>query len=231
MELIPREEYLKKLIEYRNKRVIKVITGVRRCGKSTLLLLFQKYLKTNGIADNQIISLNFEDFCNFGLRDPIKLHSYILEKTADKGIYYYVFFDEIQQVTNFHEILNSLALRENIDIYVTGSNAYMLSGEIATYISGRYIEIRMLPFSFKEFRLANPEVSTLPGLYNKYATEGGLPYVTEMAPNPTSISDYLSGVYSTIVLKDIISRGKIGNPETLDRIVRFLSTILATQYQ
>ncbi|MBR2885954.1 MAG: AAA family ATPase, partial [Clostridia bacterium] len=150
MKRIERKEYLDKLIALKDKNIIKVITGVRRCGKSTLMEIFQDFLKSQGIEEERIIAINLEDYDFFELRQPAKLHSYIKERLS-KDKMTYVFIDEIQHCDNFPDVVDSLYIKKNVDLYLTGSNAYMLSSEIATLISGRYIEIPMLPLSFKEY--------------------------------------------------------------------------------
>ena len=143
---LERKEYLDKLIGFRDKQLIKVVTGVRRCGKSTLLEIYQDYLRTNGVKEEQIVAINLEDFDFFSLREPAALHAYIKERLVP-GKMTYVFVDEIQHCAGFPAVIDSLYIRKNIDVYLTGSNAYMLSGEIATLISGRYVEIKILPLS------------------------------------------------------------------------------------
>lgn len=184
MEQIIRHNYLDKLIAFRGKQLIKVITGVRRCGKSTLLDQFSEWLIANGFVNTrkEIIHLNFEDFDNYELRDGRKLHNYILSK-VDAEKMNYVFLDEVQHVESFHDVINSLALRENIDIYVTGSNAYMLSSRIATLISGRYIEIKMLPLSFAEYCSAFSSDADRYQLYSNYISDSAFPYTLALDGN------------------------------------------------
>ena len=147
---LERKEYLDKLISFRDKQLIKVVTGVRRCGKSTLLEIYQDHLRANGVEESQIVAINLEDFDYFSLREPAALHAYIKERLIP-GKMTYVFIDEVQHCADFPAVIDSLYIRKNVDIYLTGSNAYMLSSEIATPISGRYVEIKMLPLSFKEY--------------------------------------------------------------------------------
>lgn len=219
-EYIQRQEYLNKLIALKNKPVIKIITGIRRCGKSTLMQMFADYLLTCGITQQQIIKINFEDFTYRKLLDPEALHEYIINSTsADKE--YYLFFDEIQNVADFPAVINSLNLRENFDIYITGSNAYMLSSELATLISGRYMEIKMLPLSLKEFSAAFPRLPASV-LYKKYLEIGAFPGALMFQESPEQLHDYLEGIYNTVVIKDIMTRKNIADPLMLQSVVRFI---------
>jgi len=219
--MIPRKLYLDKLIGFKDKQLIKIITGIRRCGKSTLFEIYQQYLMRNGVEKEQIISVNFEDVDYSELKDYKKLHNYIKDKLlADKMNY--VFLDEIQLVPDFQIAVNSLYIRKNIDLYITGSNAYMLSGEIATLLSGRYIEIQMLPLSFKEFVTALNSIENLSRKYTRYVTESSFPQVLEFEGDQDKIREYLGGIYNTIILKDIIARKKIADYMMLDSLVRFM---------
>lgn len=217
---IERREYLNRLFALQDKPVIKIITGIRRCGKSTVLNMFADCLLQQGITDKQIIRLNFEDFACRHLLRPEALHQYVMENTsADKR--YYLFFDEIQNVAEFPAVINSLHLRENFDIYITGSNAYMLSGELATLISGRYVEIKMLPLSFKEFAgmfAGEP----LAAIYKKYLELGSFPGALMFKDNPEQLHDYLEGIYNTVVIKDIVARKNISDPLMLQSVVSFV---------
>ena len=150
MKKIERQVYLNKLISYKDKSLIKVITGIRRCGKSTIMEIYRDWLKDSGVLPEQIVYLNFEDYDYYELRDPKKLYDYVRQKIQQDKMTY-LFFDEIQQVKDFPDVINSLNLKPTVDIYITGSNAYMLSSEIATLLSGRYVEIAMLPLSFREY--------------------------------------------------------------------------------
>ena len=222
MKDILRQEFFDRLKAYKDKHIIKVVTGIRRCGKSTLLKMFRNYLLENDVEQNQIIFLNFEDFDNYELLNPHKLHEYVKNRLID-GKMMYVFFDEIQNVSEFQRVVDSFFLKENIDLYMTGSNAYLLSGELATLLSGRYITIEMLPFSFKEFVLALGEVNlSLAEKYRLYVERSSFPYALNFADNRQEILDYLSGVYSTIVLKDVVARYKITDTKMLESVVRFI---------
>ena len=220
MDRIEREEYLQKLITFKDKQLIKVITGVRRCGKSTIMEIFQDYLKSVGISESQILAVNLEDYDFYELRDSRRLYDYIKEHMI-WGKKLYVFLDEIQNVKDFPDVVNSLFLKKDIDLYITGSNAYMLSSEIATCRSGRYVEIRMLPLSFKEFVDAVGGREHLEESYRQYIESSSLPYALDLKDSPRALNDYLSGVYSTIVLKDVASRKKIHDSMMLESVVRF----------
>lgn len=218
-EIIVRSEYLDKLIAFKDTDLIKIITGIRRCGKSTLMELYQEYLLKHGIDKSQILQLNFEDFSNYKLLNPHSLHEYVLKNIRSDKMNY-IFFDEIQNVTDFPAVINSLNLRDNIDLYVTGSNAYMLSSELATYISGRYIEIKMLPLSFKEF-ISVKNSKYLPELYRDYLESSSFPGALAIT-DKEDINTYLEGIYNTIVIKDIMKRNNIADPMMLESVVRFV---------
>ena len=221
MKDIPRKEFFKRLLAYKDKHIIKVVTGVRRCGKSTLLNMFKTYLVESNVSEKQIIYLNFEDFDNSELLDPKNLYEYI-KKHLTKNLMSYVFFDEIQNVRDFQRVVDSLFLNENIDIYMTGSNAYFLSSELATLLSGRYITIEMLPLSFREFADAQDSNLSLTEKYRLYVERSSFPYALNFGNDKKEIIDYLRGVYSTIVLKDVIFRYKITDAKMLESIVRFI---------
>ena len=217
--MIERAEYLNKLIAFKDKQLIKVITGVRRCGKSTLFRLFQEYLKNEGVSEKQIQSVNFEDMAFSDLSDPKNLYNHVM-KHAQKGKRNYIFLDEIQNVKDFQKAVDSLYIQEGFDIYITGSNAFLLSGELATLLSGRYIEIKMLPLSFKEFVSAK-ENPNLQEEYARYLEYGSFPYILEMADS-ASIQNYLSDILNSIVVKDVLIRHKITNPADVLRILKFI---------
>ena len=231
MKRIERTAYLNKLIAFKDKSLIKVITGIRRCGKSTIMEIYRDWLLAHGVTDNQIVYLNFEDYDFYELRNPRKLYEYI-KPLILKDRTTYMFFDEIQHVENFPDIINSLNLKPTVDIYVTGSNAYMLSSEIATLLSGRYIEIAMLPLSFKEYVDATDAGDNIPKAYMDYISRSSFPYSLEL-DTPSEVSDYLSGVYSTIVVKDIMSRKRLPDVMMLESVIRFtadnIGNILSTK--
>lgn len=221
MKRIYRMEYLEKLKDFRDKDVIKVITGIRRCGKSTLMEIFQELLADDGVDDKHIIAINFEDYNYIDLLEPKTLHSYIQNKIIDDNRYY-VFLDEIQNVEDFPRVVDSLNLKKNLDLYLTGSNAHMLSSEIATFISGRYVEIKMLPLSFREYVDALGERKELGKKYRDYLRFSSFPYAMMLEENEERIQEYLEGIYSTVVLKDIISRKKVTDVMMLESVIRFI---------
>lgn len=219
--MIERKAYLDALRRWRDKQVIKVITGIRRCGKSTLMELFQEELRRDGVPEERIIAINLEDYSHIALRDPMKLHAYIVEH-ADKTEKTYVFLDEIQNVADFPPMIDSLFLRKNLDLYLTGSNAYMLSGELATHLSGRYVTVDMLPLSFAEYVQWTGDQHDLNRKYREYLETSSFPYATELGGNRKAIEEYLSGIYHTVVLKDVIGRLKSADPMMLESILRFV---------
>ena len=218
--MIERKEYIDRLIGYRDKQVIKIITGIRRCGKSTLLALFQQHLIENGVAPENIITVNFEDYDNRSLCEPTALHDYVKSRMAAKGKTY-VFLDEIQNVAAFQRVVDSLYLRKNLDLYLTGSNAWLLSGDLATLLSGRYVEIEMLPLSFREYVSAAGEVD-LKRQYIEYLENSSFPGALEFAGNHKYILGYLQGVYDSVVLKDVVGRYKISDTMMLESLIRFV---------
>ncbi len=220
MEFIPRKEYMEQLESFRDKALIKVITGVRRCGKTTLMSLFKDKLRQSGVPDEAIVSINFEDFDSQELTDPKALHDYLKSKLIP-GKMVYFFLDEIQQVKDFPQVLDSLYIRQGVDLYVTGSNANLLSSEIATLISGRYIEIKMLPLSFSEFVGAQKQERSLAENYRVYLEKSAFPYALAM-DTPNMVRAYLEGIYNTIFVKDVMQRKAIANPGLLESVARFL---------
>lgn len=222
MEMIERKEYLKLLEKWKDKKVIKVVTGIRRCGKSSLLKIFSQKILEEGVSADQVQELNFEDLDNEPFLDYKVLYAHV-KKNLYRDKMNYLFFDEIQMVDNFQKVIDSLFLLDNVDIYVTGSNAYLLSGEIATLLTGRYIEIKLFPFSFKEYLSALPKDTSLETAYRNYIEEGAFPYVLQLRKDREMIREYLLGVYNTIVLKDVVSRRKITDVMMLQSVVRFLA--------
>lgn len=219
--VIERKEYLEKLIAWKDKKIIKIVTGVRRCGKSMLLKIYQNYLKEHGVEDRQIIDINFEDLDFEELTDYKKMYAYLKERLVE-GKMTYIFLDEIQNVQDFPKVLDSLYIKDNIDIYVTGSNAYMLSSEIATMISGRYIQIEMLPLSFREYVESTGSMNDRGIKYAEYLQNSSFPYALELKNQPEQIREYLEGIYNTIVVKDIVSRKKITDTMMLKSVLRFV---------
>ncbi len=218
--MIARDTYLNKLISLKDKNIIKVITGIRRCGKSTLFNLYIDYLKSINIKDTQIIKLNLED-PEYNFKDYLELYNYINKKLKDNKKYY-IFLDEIQNIKNFEKAVDGLYIKENVDLYITGSNAYLLSGELATFLSGRYIEIKMLPLSFKEYASAFPKSTNKQELFLDYMQNGGMPGTIEFNDNEENLRDYLDGIFSTIVYKDIMTRNNINDKILLESIIKFI---------
>lgn len=233
--MVKRDEYLQSLKQWKDEQVIKVVTGIRRCGKSTLLTQYQEWLKTEGITDDQIISVNFEELEYEELLDYKKLYYYLKERLAENKTTY-IFLDEIQNVINFEKVVDSLYVKPNIDIYITGSNSYLLSGDLATLLTGRYVEIKMLPLSFKEF-LALTGMDTERGL-TEYLQNGGLPYIAVMDRTTEKTDIYLEGIYNTVIIKDIEERQsrkekdptkrKITDISLLKTIAKFLASTIGS---
>ena len=219
--LIQREEYLNKLIALKDKKIIKVVTGVRRCGKSKLLEMYRKWLLEQGVEEERIVSINFEDLDFEDLTDYKKLHTYLKEHLLKDNMTY-IFLDEIQNVEQFPKVVDSLYIKDNVDIYITGSNAHMLSSEIATLLSGRYIQIEMLPLSFKEYMISTGSMNDRGIKYVDYLQNSSFPYTLELEGQSDEIRSYLEGLYNTIVVKDIINHSKISEPRMLKSILKFI---------
>lgn len=226
--MIERNEYLENLISFKDKNLIKVITGIRRCGKSTMFELYQSYLKENGVEEEQIITVNLEDGDYRGIRTSEKLYQYVESKLV-KSNKNYVFLDEVQQVENFQEAVDWLYVKKNVDLYITGSNAFLLSGELATLLSGRYVEIKMFPLSFKEYISAYPGNTNTGALYMNYLQNSSFPGALELA-RKQDIRVYLEGIYNTILLKDIVTRKKISDPFMLQSVVEFMFDNIGNMY-
>lgn len=224
--MIQRKEYLEKMISYREKQFIKVITGVRRCGKSTLFLLYQDYLKQNGVKEEQIVSINLEDLEYENLLNYRELYHYIKGRLCSNR-YTYIFIDEIQNCDKFEKAVDSLFLQENVDIYVTGSNAYMLSGELATLLSGRYVTIDMLPLSFREYCTVNSGESNR-HLFQEYLKYGSFPYVAVMEKSEAVIKSYIEGIYNTILIKDVAKREEITDIALLENIIKTVASSIGS---
>lgn len=233
--MVERKDYLARLIEWKDEQVIKVVTGIRRCGKSTLLLQFQSWLKANGVSEEQIISINFEELEYEALQDYHALYEYLKERLCE-GKMTYIFLDEIQKVADFEKVVDSLYVKPNTDIYLTGSNAYMLSGDLATLLTGRYVEIKMLPLSFQEF-LQITQLDEERGLA-EYMRDGGLPYIATMERSPEKVETYLEGIYNTVIVKDIEdrqirkesdpSKRKVTDILLLKTIARYLASVVGS---
>ena len=216
--MIERTEYLEKLKKWKDKDLIKVVTGIRRCGKSTLFELFIEYLKTIGIEENHIISINLEnpdnDFENY--KD---FYKFIKQQIKDEK-QYYIFLDEVQNVPEFQKAVDGLYILKNVDVYITGSNAYLLSGELATLLTGRYIEIKMYPLSFKEY-IEYYQKDADEKIYLNYINRSSFPYALKLE-NETEIDDYLDALYNTIILKDVAQRRKIADTSMLKTVTKFM---------
>ncbi len=221
-KLIERKEYQAQLTMWQHEELIKVITGVRRCGKSTLFELYIDKLKSDGIGDDQIIFVNLEDEDYSELLDYKKLHEYVKSRIV-KDKWTYLFIDEIQNCKDYEKAISSLYLRKNLDIYITGSNAYMLSGELATKLSARYIEIDMLPLSFSEFSEAVTTADKRER-FNQYMNMGAFPYSTHFVDNSLAHSQYLEGIYHTVLVKDIITRQGLKDITLVKSIASFLAS-------
>ena len=229
---IDREEYLDFLIKSKDKKIIKVVSGVRRCGKSTLFEIYKDYLLKNGVEKIQIISINFEDMDYEELSDYKKLYEYIKSKMLEDKKNY-IFLDEIQHVDKFEKVVDSLFIKDNVDLYITGSNAYFMSSELTTLLSGRYIELKMLPLSFKEYYHARLEyenfdkkekkvLKTLIQYYNEYIVNSSFPYTLQLENNLKNIYEYLNGIYNSVLLKDIVARLKIADVMRLESVVKYI---------
>ena len=229
---IDRKEYLDFLVKSKDRQIIKVVSGVRRCGKSTLFEIYKDFLLENGVEKNQIISINFEDMDYEELTDYKKLYEYIKSKMIEDKRNY-IFLDEIQHVDKFEKVVDSLFIKENTDLYITGSNAYFMSSELATLLSGRYIELKMLPLSFKEYYQAKLEyekleqkenriLKTLIQYYNEYIVNSSFPYTLQLNSDLKNIHEYLSGIYNSVLLKDIVARLKISDVMRLESVVKYI---------
>ena len=225
--MLKRDEYIKKIVPFIDKDVIKVLTGIRRSGKSVMLKLLMEELKNRGINENQFIYINFENLKYRKLKNYERLYDFILNKVDDKYKSYYIFLDEIQEVEEWERCVNSLRVDEdfNFDIYITGSNAKLLSGELSTYLAGRYIEFVVYPFSFKEFfeimKEKNKEID-LKEAFQKYVKFGGMPFLHNLDYNFEASMQYLQDLYASIILKDITQRNNIRDTDLLERIINYV---------
>ena len=219
-KIIQRPQYLEALQNFKDKKLIKVVTGIRRCGKSTLFDLYCDYLQKSGIKENQIIRLNLESGDFYAIKDYEQLYAYIKKLVKPKQMNY-IFIDEVQNIKDFQKAVDSLFVLDNCDIYITGSNAYLLSGELATLLSGRYVEIKMLPLSFKEYLSFFPDQTDLILKYNNYLQNSSFPYTLYLA-GKSEIIAYLEGIYNTILVKDIVARKKIADVSMLESIIEYL---------
>ena len=220
-----RDLYLNQLIKFKDKKLIKVITGLRRSGKSTLLSLFENHLITSGVDRNHIIRMNFESFEFDEITNYKELHTYINERILDPNKRHYILLDEVQQVSSWERVINSFLVDANVDIFITGSNAYLLSSELSTLLSGRYVEIKMQPLSFKEYLefLDSDKEMSLPEKFNQYLEYGGLPTIVELLDNPDTIGPFLEGIYNTVLMKDVIERNGVRDAALLECILKFIA--------
>ena len=220
--MIVREKYLKRICDAKDTEFIKVITGVRRSGKSTLLLMFKDYINKNGVKEENIIHINFESAIYDDIKNYKDLYSYVKERIKKEKIY--LLLDEVQNVVSWEKAINSFKVDFDIDIYITGSNAYLLSSELSTLLSGRYIEIKMYPLSFKEFlTFNNYDNDNLDDKFNEYLKYGGLPAITSIKDNNELVLSYLTDIYNTIIKKDIIDRNNIKDTALLENIIKYLA--------
>ena len=220
-----RDLYLHRLIEFKDKSLIKVITGLRRSGKSTLLSLFEEHLLKSGVQKNQIIRMNFESLEFDEINTYKTLYAYIMERISDRKIKHYIILDEIQQVESWEKVVNSLLVDVNADLYITGSNAYLLSSELSTLLAGRYVEIKMLPLSFKEYLdfLDQESPLSLPEKFNQYLLYGGLPTIVELLEHKDTIGPFLEGIYNTVLMKDVVERNGVRDVALLESILKYIA--------
>ena len=221
MIMIERKIYLDKLIGYKGKDFIKVVTGIRRCGKTTLFTQYINYLLVNGIDAKRIISINFDDFINKKLKNTDSLYNYITQ-LIDENNMNYIFLDEIQEVPNFEEVVNSLYKKDNTDIYITGSNSHLLSGELATYLTGRYVKIEMMPLSFSEFINQTEETVNLERNYQDYVMRGGFPAIQTLSYEFNQVTEALSAILETIVSRDIMQRNNFRDKRKIEDVLAFI---------
>ena len=226
MKKINRPEYLDFLIRSKERQIIKVVSGIRRCGKSTLFDIYRDWLSQNGVAKERIISVNFEDIGFEHLNSYRHLHDYIQSLLLPDKMNY-VFLDEIQHVEQFEKAVDSLFIKKNVDLYITGSNAYFMSGELATLLTGRYVELRMLPLSFAEYceglqLYRFDETLSKMEKYANYLGESSFPYTMQLGGKKKDIREYLAGIYNSILLKDIVARLKVSDVMMLESVVRFV---------
>jgi len=220
--MVERGLYLNRLKQLKDQNLIKVITGIRRCGKSTLLEAFMNELLNDGVAPEHIIFLNFEERENLHRTNWTTLYDEIIERIIPKNKYY-IFLDEVQLINDFERLVNSLFTKKNIDLYVTGSNAYLLSSELATLLTGRYVAINLQPYSFKEYASAFSDDKNTDKLFRKYINESCFPEAVTLSKNDENlVNDYLQSIYDTVIIKDISQRHGLRNVDNLHRIVSFL---------
>lgn len=221
-----RDLYLNQLKNYKDKPLIKVITGIRRCGKSSLLMLFENHLIDSGISKDHIIRMNFESFEYDQITSYREMHSHIQSRMKDLKGRFYLLLDEVQMIPSWEKVINAMLVDADVDITITGSNAYLLSAELSTLLSGRYVEIKMQPLSFKEY-LDFYDQGTLHSkqeLFNQYIRFGGLPTIAQLIDRPETIGPFLEGVYNTVLIKDVIDRNEIRDGALLEVILKFIAS-------
>lgn len=222
MGYIERKEYLDWLIRWKEKQIIKVVSGVRRCGKSTLFSIYRQWLLQNGVQQNQIIAINFEDIDFEHLNNYRSLYDEIKRRLLPECMNY-IFLDEIQHVEHFEKAVDSLFIKDNCDVYITGSNAYFMSGELATLLSGRYVELKMLPLSFKEFCSGlKTEGLSKAERFNTYLQLSSFPYIVRLPEEGREVRQYLTDIYNTVLLKEIVTRLRISDVTSLEQVTKFL---------
>lgn len=231
--LIRRESYMRRIRPFIGNELVKVLTGIRRCGKSVMLKLIQEELEKSGVDRSHFISLNFEDMGNAGLRSASALHEEIRRRASAKAGKVYIFLDEIQEVEAWEKCIDSLQVSLECDIYITGSNARLLSGELATYLAGRYVEFVIYPFSFSEFcesyRSVFPDADVRE-CFNRYLVSGGMPYLVNLRFDEEAGRQYLRDLFSSVALKDVISRNNIREVDMLQRIITYLACNIGTVF-
>ena len=231
--MIKREAYMSRIRPFIGSDLVKVLTGIRRCGKSVMLELIQEEIISSGVDPSQFISINFENMSNAGLCTAQALHDEIICRAAKISGKIYLFFDEIQEVQNWETCINSFRVELDCDIYITGSNAKLLSGELATYLAGRYVEFVIYPFSFDEFiqlyRTIFPEADVRT-CFNRYLTAGGMPYLANLRYEETACRQYLQDLFNSVELKDIVQRNKVRDVDMLERIIAYVTANIGTTF-
>lgn len=231
--MIMREAYMSRIRPFIGSDLVKVLTGIRRCGKSVMLELIQEEITSSGVDPSQFISINFENMSNAGLCTAQALHDEIICRAAKISGKIYLFFDEIQEVQNWETCINSFRVELDCDIYITGSNAKLLSGELATYLAGRYVEFVIYPFSFDEFiqlyRTIFPEADVRT-CFNRYLTAGGMPYLANLRYEETACRQYLQDLFNSVELKDIVQRNKVRDVDMLERIIAYVTANIGTTF-
>lgn len=231
--MIKREAYMSRIRPFIGSDLVKVLTGIRRCGKSVMLELIQEEIIASGVDPSQFISINFENMSNAGLCTAQTLHDEIICRAAQISGKIYLFFDEIQEVQDWETCINSFRVELDCDIYITGSNAKLLSGELATYLAGRYVEFVIYPFSFDEFiqlyRTIFPEADVRT-CFNRYLTAGGMPYLANLRYEETACRQYLQDLFNSVELKDIVQRNKVRNVDMLERIIAYVTANIGTTF-